>query len=165
MVSRGTTITDPELPVRLTDDDRAERAISMAAKVLHIAALREKKRVDAKATQDLIDEDLDELERLARVLTEDQENRKQGDLQFGESEAMDALHGIAQRACTCEGGAEAEIKSPACPVHGVNGKAETHVEGAEPYPTDAAADTHGAGGDGVDQTDEPAGDAKEAGGA
>jgi len=71
----------------------------MAARVLHVALLRRKKADDAKSTQAIIDSELDEIAKLAEVITEAAENRKQGDLHFGdiEAEAKEILGTVAKK--------------------------------------------------------------------
>ena len=97
--------------VRLTDVELIERGQNMAAKLLHVGALRQKKKDDAKNTQALIDTELDEAERLARVITEAEESRKQGDLFVTDKVATEALAEVARRACT-------DVDALSCPVHG-----------------------------------------------
>lgn len=108
--------------VKLTDAEIVERAETMAAKIQHVAALREKKAREAKATQALIDEELDELERLARVVSEARDGRRQGELFVGDlrpEEATRALVEVARHTCVCEGGSNTDVHSPGCPVHGL----------------------------------------------
>lgn len=93
-----------ELPVKLSDDDRAARVDTLLAKLEYIESLQRKKRDDAKSTQTLIDAELEECQRLRRVLREDTELRKQGDLRFGDevvpssAEATEALAKVAEAA-------------------------------------------------------------------
>lgn len=89
---------DAEVTVKLTPDEIIERCETMAGKVLHIESLRTKKKNDSKNTQTLIDAELDEVARLARVITGQEELRKQGDLTFDETEAADALQKVGEQA-------------------------------------------------------------------
>lgn len=66
--------------VKLSEEELAERANDMATKVEHIRVLRAKKKSDAKATQDLIDEELDELEAMASTVLDGEEEADQADL-------------------------------------------------------------------------------------
>ena len=91
-----------EVPVKLSDEELLERGESLAQKMLHIETLRDKKKADAKRTQGLIDEELEEAARLARVITGQEEARKQGELFVGDLVATDALAQVAEAACTCE---------------------------------------------------------------
>lgn len=71
---------DEEVLVPLRPGELLERAKVLAAKVQDVAILRKKKTDDARATQALIDAGLDEMERLARVISAGEEDRKQGEL-------------------------------------------------------------------------------------
>jgi len=103
---------DVEVRVRLSDAEIIERAQTMAAKVSHIEVLRKKKSDDSKNTQALIDTELDEVQRLARVICEQEEERRQGDL-FAPTpgQAVDALANVA---------ATAEGDNPAAPPAPLN---------------------------------------------
>lgn len=96
-MQRGTTTMDRELPVKLSDDEIIERAQTLATKIGTVEALREKKARDAKNTQALIDSELDEIQRLARVINESEELRKQGDLTFDQVQATEVLADVAKR--------------------------------------------------------------------
>lgn len=121
-------INDP-VRVKLSDHDLAERATMMATKLEHVKVLRKKKADDAKNTQVLIDEELDTLQALARVVLDAEEDGKQGDLFVGDAEAMQALHDVAQAACTCpEPETNPDNVSPSCPVHGIGSPAAEAAE-------------------------------------
>lgn len=47
-----------EVTVKLTTEEIAERAETMAGKMLHVEALQAKKKADGKSTQALIDAEL-----------------------------------------------------------------------------------------------------------
>jgi polysaccharide deacetylase 2 family uncharacterized protein YibQ len=85
------TTMETEVNVKLTDAEIVERAQTLAAKVQHVAVLREKKREDAKSTQALIDAELDEVECLARVIGDQEELRKQGELFVDQATAARTL--------------------------------------------------------------------------
>lgn len=101
-MQRGTRTDDPELPVRLSTEDLAERAETMAAKVKRISFLRDKKAKDAKSTQALIDDELDLLDALATTVQAAEEMRKQSELKFEEMpdqvKAREALAEVARLA-------------------------------------------------------------------
>lgn len=111
-----TSMNDP-VRVKLSEHDLAERAGIMATKLEHVRVLRRKKADDAKSTQALIDTELDELAAMARVILECEEDAKQGEL-FVDGTLSGLSAGIAER-CSCEGGPDADVKSPTCKVHGV----------------------------------------------
>lgn len=113
-----TSMNDP-VRVKLSEHDLAGRAQVMATKLEHVRVLRRKKADDAKSTQTLIDSELDDLAAMARVILEAEEDAKQGEL-FVDGTLSGLSAGIAER-CSCEGGPEAEVKSPTCKVHGVEG--------------------------------------------
>jgi hypothetical protein len=112
-----TTTMDQPVRVKLTDETLIEYGQHMAAKLLHVGVLRKKKADDAKSTQALIDEELDEAQRLARIITETEEERRQGDLHFGDvpstSEAQEALAQVAAT-CSCE---DENVRSLDCLTH------------------------------------------------
>lgn len=81
---RGTTQLDRELPVKLTPDEIEARAESIAAKLIHIGSLRKKRREDLRSINALIESEMDEVERLARVISDGVESRKQADIRFGD---------------------------------------------------------------------------------
>ena len=98
---KGSTM-DEEVLVPLRPSQVLERAQVMAAKVLHVAILRKKKADDARAAQVLIDAELDEVERLARVISSGEEDKKQGELFVEETldkaAATEVLAEIGKRA-------------------------------------------------------------------
>lgn len=102
-----------EVFVRLDDAKKAELAESMASKIQRVEQLRTKKKVDAKATQAQIDAELDNLASMARIIADDGENRKQGELFVGDGEAQSALAEVAKRATPCTDRADVT-----CPLHG-----------------------------------------------
>lgn len=99
---QGSTVLEAEIPVKLSDDDREARHASLLFHLGEAERLEAKKKADAKATQELIDNEWAECYRLRRVLLDDQENRKQGDLRFGDdvvpssAEATAALAEVAR---------------------------------------------------------------------
>jgi hypothetical protein len=108
-----------EVTVKLTDAEIVERARTMAAKVQHLGVLRRKKRDDSKNTQALIDAELDEIERLARVIGAQEELRKQGELFADQETAATVLAEVGKKACLCP--PEAMVVGSVlvdCPVHG-----------------------------------------------
>jgi hypothetical protein len=123
-----TSMNDP-VWVKLSEHDLAERAGIMAAKLEHVRVLRRKKSDDAKSTQALIDTELDELGAMARVILEAEDEAKQGEL-FVDGTLSGISAGIAAR-CSCEGGLEADVKSPDCKLHGVEPETETEAEPAK----------------------------------
>lgn len=94
---------DREVVVKLALSEVLERAEAMARRVAEVQRLRVKKAADAKGTQALIDSALDEIERLGRVITAQEELRKQGDLFVGDevvpstAESTQALALIAEQ--------------------------------------------------------------------
>ena len=104
-----------EVSIKLTKDELLERGATLAAKNLHVALLREKKRGDAKSTQALIDAELDECERLSRVITGQKELRRQGDLFVDDHQAAETLAKVGAASCTCE---SEDVAAIDCPVHG-----------------------------------------------
>ena len=76
---KGSTM-DEEVLVPLRPGELLERGKILAAKVQDVAILRKKKTDDARATQALIDAGLDEMERLARVISAGEEDRPQREL-------------------------------------------------------------------------------------
>lgn len=144
------TSMEREVSVKLTVAEVAERGETLAAKMLHVEHLRTKKREDAKSIQALIDTELDECSRLARVISDQEELRKQGELFVDDEGATRALAKIA-----AEGGAVTVGESPCCcdpetpgvydldcPIHGVDGEGEPEEEETdedeEQPPTEAA---------------------------
>ena len=118
-----------EVPVKLTDDELLERGKTLAEKNLHIESLQAKKKADAKRTQGFIDEELAEAARLARVITGQEEVRKQADLFVGDVVATDALAQVGEAACTCE---SKDVAAVDCPVHGtIPGNGETKPPNGE----------------------------------
>lgn len=98
----GTTVMSRELPVKLTEHEVAERAESMAAKLIQIGSLRKKRREDLRSINALIESELDEVQRIARVIADGVEARKQSDIKFGDevvpsqAEATQALAEVAK---------------------------------------------------------------------
>lgn len=109
-MQRGTKVTDPELPVKLTDEQMIQRAQIMAGKLTRIQALRKKRREDLRSINALIESELDEVQRIANTIITAEEMRKQSELHFDEDprnqerveptagEAQDALAKVAQLA-------------------------------------------------------------------
>jgi hypothetical protein len=127
---RNATLPEMErpLPVRLTDSEMADRAQEIAAKISLVKVLRKKKRDDARNTQVLIDNELDQVELLAEAITDARELRKQGELFVDQETATRALAQVGQAVCTCPpGGVLVD-----CAVHGDD--APTNLE----HPEDAA---------------------------
>lgn len=123
-----TSMNDP-VRVKLSEHDLAERAGIMATKLEHVRVLRRKKSDDAKSTQALIDTELDELAAMARVILEAEDEAKQGEL-FADGTLTGISAELAKR-CTCEGGPEADVKSPSCTLHGVDSFEQAEVERAD----------------------------------
>lgn len=146
--------------VRLTDQDRSEMAKQMARHWTRVEALRAQKAEEAKRTQGEIDEELDEIGRICRVINDDGENRNQLDLFADQNLATEALALLYRRAecsdiearscpvhgeCSCEpaeGEAAYDGKAPAvkavsCPLHGVDAP---HAKDAPPVPVQSEAD-------------------------
>lgn len=114
---------EQEVSVKLTVEEIAERGETLAAKMLHVEHLRRKKREDGKSTQALIDAELDECERLARVICDQEELQKQGDLFVDDEVATRALAGVAAAVCTCDPDTP-DVHDLDCPVHGPDGTDE-----------------------------------------
>lgn len=102
-MQQGVSMNDPVV-VKLSDSEIAERAQVMARHIAEVERLEEKKKRDSKATQKLINQELAELARLGRVVSDAFEVRKQGDLRFGDTvvpssdEAVAALARVAEEA-------------------------------------------------------------------
>jgi len=132
-----------EVRVKLSDEDLIARAQTMAAKVEHIQHLRRKKRDDSRSLQALIESELDEVERLARVINAQEELRRQGDL-FVADEIVDqetatrALAEAARAACTCPGESAPPLVD--CPVHGDDAPATVSVAEAVEAALEAEAE-------------------------
>lgn len=140
------SMDDPVI-VKLTEADLAERATQMATKLEHVRVLRVKLKADAKATKTLIDSELDDLERMARVVLESEEEARQGDL-FVDG-TLGRVAGELAKRCACEGGPDAEVKDSACPLHGIaDGDAPLDDEDDEDEPDDDES----VGADPVEQT-------------
>jgi len=99
--------------VKLTTEQLAAYADTMSIKALAIEALREKKKRDAAATQADIDNLLDELNAIAKVVQEGEEEKAQRELfvNVDQATAAAALAELAKRACS-------EPDALSCPVHG-----------------------------------------------
>lgn len=87
---------DREVSVRLTDSEIIERAQNLAAKIEHVKILRRKRREDLRSANALIESELDEVERLARVIGSQEELRKQGEL-FAQDTAVGVLGELGRR--------------------------------------------------------------------
>ena len=107
---------DETTRVRLSDDELIQRAETLAAKIQHVAHLRAKAKEDAKSAREVIEAEIDEIERLARVISEQEEERRQGELFVSQGEAEKALGEVGARACTCE---SENVRKIDCAVHGV----------------------------------------------
>lgn len=140
--------------VRLDDVTRSEYAKTMAHIWTRVEELRAKKAREAKKTQDDIDEELERIGQIARIVNDDGETKDQLSLFVPEEQAKAALAALAARqpdctpinarecprhgTCTCEANeAEAADEAPAvksidCTLHGVDAPHST-----EP-PADAA---------------------------
>lgn len=108
--------------VPLTVEERAERADVMAGLLAEIAALERQKAEKAKELGDAIKALEARLQEHGNVLREGSEERAQMDLTFPQEQAAAALAAVGAAACTCEGGTEADVHDPACPLHGVDAK-------------------------------------------
>ncbi len=106
--------------VPLTVEERAERADLMAGLLAEIAAVKRQKAEQAEEFNENIKALEARLQEHGNVLREGAEERAQKDLTFPEEEAAKALHDVAVAACTCDGGPEADVKAPTCPIHGVD---------------------------------------------
>lgn len=142
-----------EVPVKLSDEELLERGENLAVKMLHIETLRTKKKNDAKRTQGLIDEELEEAARLARVITGQEEARKQGDLFVGDQVATEALAKVGAAACTCDDDRATPLDPETgaaidCPVHGVDARpADSTAEAPTPIDGRELAEDPGPDGD------------------
>lgn len=114
--------------VPLTVEERAERADIMAGLLAEIAAVKRQKAAEAESFGEQIKALEARLQEHGNVLREGVEERRQMDLTFPQEEAARALHDVAAAACTCEGGPEAEVKSPSCAVHGVDAQPAKRVK-------------------------------------
>jgi hypothetical protein len=113
------TAMEKPVPVRLTDPEMADRAQEIAAKISLVKVLRKKKRDDARNTQVLIDNELDQVELLAEAITDARELRKQGELFADQETAVHTLAEVGKTACLCP--PEAMVVGSVlvdCPVHG-----------------------------------------------
>jgi hypothetical protein len=106
--------------VPLTVEERAERADIMAGLLAEIAAVKRQKADQAEVFGEQIKALEARLQEHGNVLREGAEERRQMDLTFPAEQAAQALHDVAAAACTCEGGPQADVKSPTCPIHGVD---------------------------------------------
>jgi hypothetical protein len=100
-MQRGTTVADPELPVKLKDQELLDRGQHLAEMISQRAALVAAKASENKKRQGEIDEMDDEIARLARVISEGFENRSQMDLfsdQLSPDESKRRLAEVAARA-------------------------------------------------------------------
>lgn len=80
---------DTMVPVRLSDDDIRERGELLAQKNIQIGALRKKRREQLRSINAQIESDLDECDRLSRIIQDGVEARKQGDLFVGDQVVRD----------------------------------------------------------------------------
>lgn len=103
----------------LTVEERAGKADEMARLAVLIARIQDEAKASAKRYRKEIEEHLADLQAIAHVVQAGVEESSQMEL-FSQGEAQRALHDVAAAACTCEGGAESDMKSVDCPVHGVN---------------------------------------------
>lgn len=110
--------------VPLTVEQRAERAEQMARLVARIEGVEAEAKEHAAEAREEIKGLEAELRSLAKGVREGLEERAQMDLFVGQAEAVKHLTEVGEKACSCEGGPEAEVKSPACPVHGVENRGE-----------------------------------------
>ncbi len=126
--------------VPLTVDDRAERADIMAGLLGEIEGVKVQAKAKAAEFRAIVDELEERLAQHGRVLREGAEDRHQMDLTFPQEEAARALHDVGAAACICEGGLEAEVKDPACPLHGVETRGETPAGDKEGAAAEIEAD-------------------------
>jgi hypothetical protein len=134
---------DAESTVRvpLTLEERAERADEMARLIARIEGVEDEAKERAAEYREEIKGLEAELRSLAASVREGAEERRQMDLTFPQEEAAKALHDVGAAACTCEGGPEAEVKDPACPVHGVETRGENPaVDDKGPIPVEPGAE-------------------------
>lgn len=102
-MQRGTTEMDREVPVKLTEHEVAERAEIMSAKLLRVKALKRQRREAHRNLTAQIEAELEEANRIARVVAEGIEARKQSELKYGDevvpsaSEATAALAELEKR--------------------------------------------------------------------
>jgi hypothetical protein len=125
----GTMGMNDPVRVKLSEHDLAERATIMATKLEHVRYLRKKKSEDAKSTQALIDSDLNDLEAMARVVLEAEDEARQGDL-FVDGTLGRVADELVKR-CTCEGGPESAVKDAYCALHGAAGSDGRDEDGPE----------------------------------
>jgi hypothetical protein len=138
-------MNDP-VRVKLSEADLAGRAVSIAQAFGVVEALRAKKAADAKSTQAQIDNQLDNIASMCRVVLEAEENAKQGDL-FVDG-TLGQVGGELAKRCTCEGGIEAEVKAVDCPIHGMGAAAAVEALAAVADPAaveELAADLEAGG--------------------
>ena len=89
---------DDEVPVKLTDEDREARQTSLLYHLGEAERLEQKLRDDTSAAKKLIAAEWAECYRLRRVLLDDQENRRQGELFVTDEQATAALAEVAKAA-------------------------------------------------------------------
>jgi len=92
---------DKQVGVALTPVKLQEYAEVLAGKVIYVDTLRKKRREDLRSINAEIESNLDEVGRLARVITAHEENVAQGDLFIGQTretkeQAQRALAGVAK---------------------------------------------------------------------
>lgn len=108
----------------LTVEERADKANEMARLALLIAKVEDEAKSVAKRFREEIARHLSALQTIAYVVNEGAEEKAQGELRFDDFAAKEMLFEVGKRACSCEGGPDSDVKSPACPVHGVDAPAE-----------------------------------------
>lgn len=114
--------SESTVAVPLSLEQRAEKADEMARLVTLISGIEDDKAAYVKKRNEEIKEHQAELEALAEEVREGAQVQSQMDLFVGEDAAKQALAEVAKRSCSCEGGPESDVKSPACPAHGVEGE-------------------------------------------
>jgi hypothetical protein len=115
--------------VRLDDVTRSDMAKQMARHWTVVEDLRAKKARDSKKTQDEIDEELEEIGRLCRVINDDGETKDQLSLFVPEEQAKAALAALAARQPDCT-----PVNARECPRHGTCSceRLEDETEGEAP---------------------------------
>lgn len=99
--------------VGLDDAKRSEYAKAMAVIWTRVEDLKAKKARDAKRTQEEIDEELEEIARICRVINDNGETKDQLSLFVPEEQAKQALAALSCRQPGCS-----PIKARRCEVHG-----------------------------------------------
>jgi hypothetical protein len=113
----------------LTVEQRAEKGDEMASLVAQIDAIKSQAKAKAFEYRNAIDALHEQLVELSNAMRFGLEETSQMSLFAGQAResqtATQQLAEIAKHACSCEGGPESEVHSPACPVHGVTATAAT----------------------------------------